>query len=63
MKAIIGIEIEITSLAGKWKMSQELSDGDREGTVKGFEALGSPVGDQMARTIRERAEVKARAAR
>ncbi|KAB2573481.1 Uncharacterized protein DBV05_g7900, partial [Lasiodiplodia theobromae] len=28
-KAIIGIEIEITDLGGKWKMSQEMGVGDR----------------------------------
>lgn len=36
MKSIIGLEIEITSLEGKFKMSQEMSVGDREGVVEGF---------------------------
>ena len=36
-KGIIGIEIELKSLAGKFKVSQELADGDREGAVRGFE--------------------------
>ena len=55
-KAIVGVEIEITSMSGKWKMSQELSEGDRKGTVEGFEALGSDLGKCMAQTIAERAE-------
>ena len=56
-KAIIGIEIEITDIAGRWKMSQELSAGDREGVVKGFEALGTPLAREMAETVRERDEL------
>ncbi|KAH6711446.1 transcriptional regulator PAI 2-type [Leptodontidium sp. 2 PMI_412] len=55
-KAIIGIEIEVESIAGKFKMSQELKEGDREGVVKGFEALGTDEGDEIARTVRERGE-------
>ena len=57
-KAIIGIEIELKSLAGKWKMSQELAKGDREGVVNGFEKLGTWEGDEIARTVRERGELK-----
>jgi len=57
-KAIIGMEVEITSLAGKFKMSQELADGDRQGVIKGFEALGTDEGDVIAKTVRERGELK-----
>ncbi|CZS95329.1 hypothetical protein WAI453_011313 [Rhynchosporium graminicola] len=53
-KAIIGIEIEVESVEGKFKMSQELKDGDREGVVKGFEALGTDEGDEIARTVKDR---------
>jgi transcriptional regulator len=56
-KAIIGIEIELSSLAGKFKMSQELTDGDREGTINGFQALRTAEGDEMAKTVSERAEL------
>lgn len=57
-KAIIGIEIKIDRLEGKFKMSQELTEGDRAGVVSGFQKLGTAVGDKMAETITERAEVK-----
>ena len=57
-KNIIGVEIEITRLEGKWKMSQELAAGDREGTIEAFKALGTDVGDEMARTIDERGAMK-----
>ncbi|KAF4548663.1 Hypothetical protein D9617_26g078760 [Elsinoe fawcettii] len=55
-KAIIGIEIEVERLEGKWKMSQELKEGDREGTVEGFERLGTEDGRRMAEMVRERGE-------
>ncbi|KAG9036656.1 hypothetical protein FRB95_008240 [Tulasnella sp. JGI-2019a] len=57
-KGIIGVEITVTRLHGKWKMSQELGAGDRDGTIKGFEDLGTPEGEKMAAIIRERAELK-----
>ncbi|KAH8834172.1 transcriptional regulator PAI 2-type [Flagelloscypha sp. PMI_526] len=55
-KAIIGIEIEVTRLEGKWKMSQELSEGDRKGVIQGFEKIGTEDGLCMANTVRERGE-------
>lgn len=61
-KAIVGIEVEITDIAGRWKMSQELGAGDREGALQGFEGMGTEVGDAMARMVRERAELAARKA-
>lgn len=57
-KAIIGIEIEVTGLAGKFKMSQELAKGDRRGVIEGFKALGTEEGDLVAKTVKERGELK-----
>lgn len=64
-KAIVGVEIEVFRLEGKWKMSQELSEADRVGTVEGFEAIGTSMGCKMAEMVKERgcmreAVVKAR---
>lgn len=42
-KSIVGVSVEITRLGGKFKMSQELKEGDRKGVVKGFEVLGNAV--------------------
>ena len=36
MRAIVGIEIEITRLIGKWKVSQNRPVADREGVVRGL---------------------------
>lgn len=57
-KAIIGIEIKVDRLEGKFKMSQESTKGDREGVIDGFSALGSEIGDEMARLVRDRGELK-----
>jgi transcriptional regulator len=53
-KNIIGIEIEVTSLGGKFKMSQEMGVEDQQGVAEGFEALGTADGDYVAKTVRER---------
>jgi transcriptional regulator len=57
-KNIIGIEINIERLEGKFKMSQEMGKGDREGVAKGFESLGTENGLKMARTVNERGAMK-----
>ena len=38
LRAIVGIEIELASLVGKWKLSQNRSEADREGTALGLGA-------------------------
>lgn len=53
-KNIVGIEISITRLEGKYKMSQEMGDEDREGVVEGFNSLETDLGREMARTVEER---------
>lgn len=53
-KAIIGIEIEITDMGGKWKMSQEMKGGDSQGVEDGFEALGTEEGKKIAEMVRTR---------
>ncbi|KAJ1561232.1 hypothetical protein HK405_004539 [Cladochytrium tenue] len=54
-RAVIGVEITITAIAGKWKMSQESGEADREGVIAGFEALGTDLGRGVAAVVRERA--------
>lgn len=53
-KAIIGIQIDITRLEGKFKMSQEMGAGDRAGVVQGFEKLNTETGKEMAQTVLQR---------
>ncbi|KAF2663444.1 negative transcriptional regulator [Microthyrium microscopicum] len=57
-KSIIGMEIEIDRMEGKFKMSQELGEGDRKGVIQGFSDVGSDVGLQIAQLVKERGELK-----
>lgn len=36
MKAIVGVEIEITAMEGKWKVSQNRNEADKRGVVEGL---------------------------
>ncbi|EOD45574.1 putative transcriptional protein [Neofusicoccum parvum UCRNP2] len=53
-KNIIGVEIEITRLEGRFKMSQEMDKEDQVGVVQGFRALNTEVGLKMAETVKQR---------
>ena len=40
LRAIVGVEILIDRVEGKWKLSQNRSDADIAGTIEGLEATG-----------------------
>lgn len=42
LKAIVGLEIEITAIQGKWKMSQNRSAADAQGVVHGLSDPSDP---------------------
>ena len=50
MKAIVGVELTITRLEGKWKMSQNRSGADIDGVVRGLAASEAPA-DQAVATL------------
>ena len=52
-KAIVGIEIEIADIRGKWKTSQNRPAADRAGVVAGLEALGDEKARGMAAIVKE----------
>ena len=58
LKGIIGIEIPIARLEGKWKVSQNRPPADRVGTIEGLRALGDEESLDMADEIRRRIESK-----
>ncbi|KAL2829210.1 transcriptional regulator PAI 2-type [Aspergillus cavernicola] len=51
-KGIVGIEISIGRIEGKFKMSQEKEGGDRDGVIRGFERLGTEAAGYVVRTVR-----------
>jgi transcriptional regulator len=50
--AIVGIEVPIARLVGKWKVSQNRPAADRAGVVAGLEADGSETARAMAALVR-----------
>ncbi len=54
LKAIVGLEMTVTRLEGKWKASQNRPEGDREGVIAGLEKIGSPRACEMAALVNER---------
>jgi transcriptional regulator len=43
LKGIVGIEIPIARLEGKWKLSQNRPPEDRQGAVDGLRQAGDPL--------------------
>lgn len=52
IKGIVGFEIAITKLEGKWKMSQNKAEADRAGAIEGLTADGSQAGLDVAAIMR-----------
>lgn len=55
LKGIVGIEIDIAAIEGKWKVSQNRPENDRIGVADGLEADQSTAEARaMAETVRQR---------
>lgn len=52
MKAITGIEIPISAIEGKWKVSQNRPAADRQGVHHGLQTEG--MNEDMAKLVAER---------
>jgi transcriptional regulator len=48
---IVGLELPIARLEGKWKLAQNRSDADRAGVVEGLLAEGDPAAAELARRM------------
>ena len=53
-RAIVGVELEITRLEGKWKMSQNRPAADIDGVVRGLGASPEPHERAVAAIVAER---------
>jgi transcriptional regulator len=51
MRAIVGFEIDITRLTGKWKVSQNRSGRDQKGVVEGLRASTNAKAMEMAALV------------
>lgn len=54
---IIGIEIEITEMGGRFKWSQEKPVGDRAGVIEGFAALDKPEAALLSQKVSDQARL------
>ena len=52
LKAITGLRLPIDRLEGKWKLSQNRTDADREGVLAGLDQQDDEASRQMASAIR-----------
>lgn len=52
LRAIIGIEIPILTIDGKWKVSQNRSAADRQGVYEGLQVEG--INEDMAKLVAEK---------
>jgi transcriptional regulator len=57
LRGIVGLEIALTSLRGKWKMSQNHTPANREGVSRGLRAQGGDVSLAVAGWV-ERASAR-----
>ncbi|HEX4137516.1 MAG TPA: FMN-binding negative transcriptional regulator [Bryobacteraceae bacterium] len=53
-RGIVGVEVAIDRIEGKWKVNQNRPEADQLGVIDGLDALGSPVGREMADVMRKR---------
>ena len=51
VKGIVGIEIVLTAIDGKWKASQNRDESDRAGVVEGLSEIGSGEAEAMAALV------------
>jgi transcriptional regulator len=51
MQAVVGIEIEVTQLTGKWKVSQNQSPENQLGVLQGLGAIEAAHGKAMAEIV------------
>lgn len=54
LRGIVGIEIAIDSIAGKWKVSQNRPPADRKGVIAGLGQSDTTEAQEMARLVGER---------
>ena len=53
LRAIVGIEMPVTRLVGKWKVSQNRPAVDREGVVQGLSAMKDANASAMSKLVKE----------
>jgi len=53
IRGIVGFEMKVERLEGKWKVSQNRSESDRRGVVDGLDALETAEAEAMSRLVED----------
>lgn len=54
LRGIVAFDLPIDRIEGKWKLSQNKSEADRRGIIRGLEAEGGEASSDLARVMRDR---------
>jgi len=54
LRQLVGVEMRVTRLEGKWKVSQNRSEADRQGVAAGLRSLGDDSALAMEALVRQR---------
>jgi transcriptional regulator len=54
MRGIVGLELPVERVEGKWKASQNRSEADVAGIVRGLERVGTPAAAEMRSLVLDR---------
>jgi transcriptional regulator len=54
LAGIVGLEMAVSRIEGKWKVSQNQPEANRQGVIAGLEASGDPHALAIAALVRER---------
>jgi transcriptional regulator len=56
LRSIVGFEMPISKIEGKWKMSQNRTEADRAGAIRGLSEMNDPEADAVVSEMRKREE-------
>ena len=54
LKGIVGLEMVIERIEGKWKVSQNQTEANRRGIIEGLETRGDAASLAIAKLVQER---------
>lgn len=54
MRGIVGVELDVSRVEGKWKVSQNRNDEDAAAVMAGLRSLNTPYSEVMCKLVRER---------
>ncbi|MEP2268380.1 MAG: FMN-binding negative transcriptional regulator, partial [Marinomonas sp.] len=56
LRGLVGFEIQVTSIEGTWKVSQNKSDADKAGVTSGLLDENTSNANEISRSVTERSQ-------